>query len=98
MTDIYRSKFAKFIGWLNGSKTGRYAVTTSASCTRYEEDEATVSAEHRAHEDEHKNRIKEMGWINFMATYLWRLSTVGYQHSDLEESARDKESTSTTGA
>ena len=85
--DVYNSKLAKFIGWLNGSKTGRYAVTTSATCTRYEEAELTVSVNHRVHENEHKRRIAAMGWWNFMLTYGWQMITVGYAKSELEQSA-----------
>ena len=86
--DIYNSKFAKFVGWLVGSKTGRYAVTISSKTCCYEEDESTVSPIHRAEEEAHKRRIRDMGWINHMATYVWRLMTVGFKKSDLEVDAK----------
>ena len=88
MSDIYQSKLAKFVAFLNRSSTGRYAVTTSATCTRYEEQEATVSLTHRKHEDKHKQQIKEEGWLKFMFKYFFFLMIRGYQNNPYEIEAR----------
>ena len=82
--DKYNSQIAKIIGKLNGA-TQAFAITISSTCTLYSCSEEQVHPEHRKHEDGHKARIKEMGWFNFMATYIWRLVTVGYAKSDLEQ-------------
>ena len=92
MSDIYNSKIARLLGRLNGA-TQAFAVTISSTCTIYNCPIEQVSPEHREHEDGHKARIKSfmdkrgviLGWCDFMATYIWRLTTVGYVKSDLEQ-------------
>lgn len=86
MSDVYNSKLARLLAKMNKAQ-GNYAVTTSATCTRYSCAEKDVSAAHRIHEDYHKGQIKRMGWLNFMATYLWQIMVKGYKYSELENAA-----------
>jgi hypothetical protein len=88
MADVYNSKLAAFVAWCVGSKTGRYAGTTSATCTRYQEWEPAVSPAHRAHEECHKRQIADEGSLKFFAKYLFFNITRGYQQNPYEISAR----------
>lgn len=87
--DIYNSKIAAMVGWLNNSTYG-YAVTISSTCTLYSVSESVVSSAWRRHEDCHKQQIKDEGWLLFMCKYLFWNMTEGYQNNPYEIEARSK--------
>lgn len=87
MSDIYSSKIAAFVGWLNKAPYG-YAVTISSTCTLYSTPEVAVGSEWRKHEDCHKGQIAKLGWFNFMLQYFKYNLTVGYVNNPFEVDAR----------
>lgn len=87
MSDIYSSKIAAFVGWLNKAPFG-YAVTISKTCTLYSTPEATVGTAWRAHEDCHKAQIAKLGWLKFMCLYFKYSLAVGYTNNPFEVEAR----------
>lgn len=86
--NVYNSKLAKLVGFINGCR-GNYAVTTSATCTRYSCDKTVVfgNPQWMAHEDCHKVQIAREGWL-FYPRYLWQLICNGYQDNKYEQEAR----------
>lgn len=87
--DIYNSKIAAMVGWLNKAPHG-YAVTISKSTTLYSVPIDVVSDSWRAHEDCHKQQISNEGWLLFMCKYLFWNITKGYQNNPYEIAARAK--------
>lgn len=88
MGDIYNSKIASFVGWLNKAPFG-YAVTISKSFTLYSTPEAAVGTAWRKHEDCHKAQIAKIGWFKFMYQYFKFSLTVGYTNNPFEVEARE---------
>ena len=87
--DIYNSKIAAFIGWLNKAPYG-YAVTISKRTTLYSVPKGMVGNVWRSHEDCHKRQIKDESWLLFMCKYLFWNITKGYQNNPYEIAARAK--------
>jgi hypothetical protein len=88
MADKYNNLFAAAIGLIHN--TDLYAITISKDTTLYSCPRSLVDAKWREEEEEHKKRIAAMGWLDFMATYLWQMLTKGYKKSELEISAKQK--------
>lgn len=87
MSDKYNSKIAKFIGWINKSKSG-YAVTITKNTTLYSIDKELVSTTWRKHEDCHKKQIANLGWFKFMFSYFYQSIKFGYTNNKFEIEAR----------
>ena len=97
MSDRYNHWLPRLIAKIKGTKT--MAITLGATCTIWSESEEYVRADFKwkAHEFQHRFSIRKRqlekgkyyGWIDWMATYLWRMITVGYYNSEEEKDARD---------
>lgn len=82
MQDIYNSKIAKMLAWLNKADT--YAITISSTCTLYSVAEDKVSDNWRWHEGVHKDQIKRRGWWRFFPRYIYYLWKYSYKTSPFE--------------
>lgn len=87
--DIYNSKIAAIAHWINGADPDiGFAITTSATCTRY-----TVSGPDKVserwlkHEDCHKGQFKRYGWLVFVVKYFYYNIRYGYQNNPFEAEA-----------
>jgi hypothetical protein len=87
--DIYNSKLAKLFGKIN--KHLPYAVTTSATCTRYSCSKEIVDKDPhwRNHEDGHKFQYIRLGFFGFLVPYFWKLLTRGYKDNAFEVEAEN---------
>jgi hypothetical protein len=94
--DVYNSKIAAFVGWIN-KVDGGYAVTIGARTTLYSLSKEEVLADPiwMNHELRHRWQIadyqhkygKVRGWLTFMYLYLLQNFTVGYYKNRYEVDA-----------
>lgn len=87
MSDVYNSKIAKWIGKLNKSKSGEWAITITKNTTLYSCGEQFVNDAWRKHEDCHKSQIAKEG-LMFYLKYVFYNLTKGYWNNPYEVEAR----------
>ena len=88
MADVYESKLAKFLAFINRSK--RYAITLGQTAYySVSKEEVETNPKWIAHENHHKVQWKRDGIIKFALKYLWYQIRYGYKNNPYEVEARE---------
>jgi len=87
VSDRYNSKIAKWIGKINHTASGHWAITITANTTLYSCAEALVNPNWRRHEECHKAQIRKEGFI-FYVKYIYFNILFGYWDNPYEIEAR----------